>query len=58
MRGLGRRLGERSRPGDDAADRHQQAKAANDAAGKAAAAEASAKADSDDMFARTCLAPE
>jgi hypothetical protein len=48
---LGRGVGQRSRPGDDAADRR---KAANDGA----AAEAAAKAEGDDMFTRAGVAAE
>ena len=55
---LRRGLGQRSRPGDDDADRRKAAKAANDGAGEAAAAEASAKADGDDMFTRAGVAAE
>jgi hypothetical protein len=51
---LGRGLGQRSRPGDDAADRRKAAKAANDGA----AAVAAAKADGDDMFTRAGEAAE
>lgn len=50
---LGRGLGQRSRPGDDEADRRKAAKAANDGG-----AEASAKADGDDMFSRAGVAAE
>jgi hypothetical protein len=47
-----RNLGQRSRPGDDEADRRKQAKAANDgSAGEAA------KPD-DDMFTRAGVAAE
>jgi hypothetical protein len=51
MTGQGRGLGQRSRPGDDEADRRKQAKAAND--GGAAAA-----VGGDDMFTRAGVAAE
>lgn len=52
MRELGRGLGQRSRPGDDAADKRQNAKAANDGGAEAA------KADGDEMFTRAGVAAE
>jgi hypothetical protein len=52
---LGRGVGQRSRPGDDAADRRKAAKAANDGGAAEAAA---AKADGDDMFTRAGVAAE
>jgi hypothetical protein len=57
MSELGRGLGQRSRPGDDEADRRKAAKAANDAAG-GLAGEASAKTDGEDMFTRAGVAAE
>jgi hypothetical protein len=55
---LGRGLGQRSRPGDDGADRRKSAKDANDGAA-GMAAEAGAKVDGgEDMFTRVGVAAE
>jgi hypothetical protein len=53
-----RGVGQRSRPGDDAADRRKAAKAANDGSG-GLSAEALAKAEGgEDMFTRAGVAAE